>query len=165
MLLFLGCGSTPSPLQTIELTGSTAEIGRFEGRWFDYGGEMIALVSSQGKPWFGVRLPEGFHPLDASFQKGQLVLHILGEGTTEPVSVRLKLRGDEKAVMAEIPSPELSKLGFICGNALLIPGVALVRDPSPWWHTKRIARDASELMKGSYKRAYDTVWDRLSRIF
>jgi hypothetical protein len=163
ILLFLGCGSSPPPLQTIELAGPAEEIGKLEGQWLDSEGNLVAVISSQGRPRFGIPVAEGLDLRAAKAQKGELVARLLSEWSTAPVSMRLKLTGEDEAVMTEIPSPELKKLGFLCGNALF--HVTLVRDPSPWWHTKRIARDASELMKRTYKSAYDKVWDRLARIF
>ncbi len=159
-LLLLGCTHS---LQMIPVEGNAAEIDRFEGRWFDEEGQLIAVVPRGSTPRLGLRLPNQFRLRDARVQEGRLIFHLQTDWSVPTIQGSLTLGGG-KAVLGEMLPPEARKLSYSCGSAMTIPSIVLVRNPSRLWLAKLSFRDASRLMTTSYRRAHDAVFDRLSRI-
>lgn len=145
LLLLLGCGEDPPPLRMTYLSGPRFDLRSFEGRWFDHGGNLIAVAHSGTDARFGVRL-DGFGLLygveEISVQNGELLFYLwTSDGWKLPVA--LKLVGEHEAVMSEVP-PEQPPIHLGCCVCSYVYQVSLVRNPSPLWFIKLSARKAAE---------------------
>jgi len=164
MLLLLGCGDRLPPLQIAPLAGSGIELGKFEGRWFDREGNLIAVVDGRRSHQLGLRLPQWLSLADTRLQDGQILFHVRNGPLGEPVSGSLNVLGEDRIVMSQVLPPEVKSLGFLCGNALAIPEAVLVRAPSSMWFLKLSARRATRLATKTYRKVSEGIFDRLSRI-
>ena len=163
-LLLLGCGDRLPPLQIASLAGSSMELGKFEGRWFDGEGNLIVVVDGRRTHQLGLRLPQGLSLAGTRLQDGQILFHVRNGPLGQPIPGSLNTLGDDRVVMSQVLPTELKSLGFLCGNASAIPGAVLVRDPSSLWFVELSARRATRLATKTYKKVHEGIFDRLSRI-
>lgn len=170
-MLLLSCGRTLPPFQVASLAGATVELRKFEGRWFDPEGNLIAVVTNREESRFSVRLPAQLKLRDARVKNGKLafhVYHVYHVGKTR-ASARLRfLRfvGEDKVVMEEeglasflMLDPRDNKL-----RCVLRPTTselfALARDPSPMLLVRKDVREAVDFAR----RAYDDAWNWLAGV-
>ncbi|MEO6191494.1 MAG: hypothetical protein ABIS20_00665 [Thermoanaerobaculia bacterium] len=163
-LLLLGCGDSLPPLQIAPLAGSSMELGKFEGRWFDGEGNLIVVVDGRRTPQLGLRLPQWLSLAGTRLQDGQILFYVRNGPLGRPIPGSLNVLGEDRVVMRQVFPPAFKPLGFLCGNALAIPETVLVRDPSSMWFVKLSAIRATRLATKTYKKVYESIFDRLSRI-
>jgi hypothetical protein len=161
ILLPLGCwscGGTIPLLRTTDLAGDTAGLRRFEGRWFDENGNLMAVISSPPEPRLSVRPFYELEPKDARLQDGQIVFD-LGSGP-----VFLRLTGEDEVLVSlgrEAPDEPSS---CSCSDAEPFPALVLVRNPPPEWLMKQAVRKTSEITAHFARKAYDGTWNWLARV-
>ncbi len=125
-------------MQTTTFAGATAGLAKFEGRWFDPDGTLIAVVSYGADSRFVLQLAlptEYVHLTGARLQNGEIAF-TMTDGETYNCSLRLV---------------EANEAEGICG----CKGILLVRDPSPLWFVKPSARKATRLARQAYEGAFD----------
>ena len=164
MLLLLACGDRLPPLQIAPLAGSSMELGKFEGRWFDGEGNLIVVVDGRRTPQLGLRLPQWLSLAGTRLQDGQILFHVRNGPLGQPIPGSLKVLGEDRIVMRQAFPPAFEPPRFLCGNALAIPETVLVRDPSSMWFVKLSARRTAQFATETYKKIYEGTFDRLSRI-
>jgi len=164
MLLLLGCGDRLPPFQSAPLAGSGVELGKFEGRWFDGEGNLIVVVDGRRTPQLGLRLPRWLSLAGTRLQDGQILFHVRNGPLGQPIPGSLNVLGGDRIVMRQAFPPAFEPPRFLCGNALAIPETVLVRDPSSMWFVKLSARRITRLATKTYKKMYEGIFDRLSRI-
>jgi hypothetical protein len=161
LLLLLGCGDALPPLQTTALAGATVDLRRFEGRWFNCDGDLIAVIDDEARPQFAVRLPTWLRSYgieNARLQAGELRFNVRSDERAGPILVSLELHSENSAVISQVLPRQP---GFICGTAFLgrpvmaappVQTTVLLREPSVSWLSER--RTAAYV-----HRAYDYVFD------
>jgi len=153
ILLPLGCwscGATVPLLQTTDLAGDTAGLRKFEGRWFDENGNLMAVISSPPEPRLSVRTFYELEPKDARLQDGQIVFD-LGSG---PVFLRLTGKNE---ILVSLDASSCCSCMDPC------PALVLVRNPPPEWLMKQSLRKTTEVTAHFARQAYDGTWDWLAR--
>ncbi len=161
-LLFLGCGESSPPFQTVPIKSPE----RFAGQWFDREGNLMAEVSGGERSHFSLRLDPTFKLLDARIQDCRLLFRFQTEWHTATVFGALAFVGENRGVINDLLPSEMSEACHICGNACqgLMSGVDLVRDPPSAWLARQSAKRAELIAKRVYKKTYDAVFDGLARI-
>jgi len=150
LLLLSACGEALPPFQVTALAGETAGLDRYEGRWFDQSGNLIAVVRGGTEPQFGIRLPEGFTLKTAILQGGGLVFRWqLAESTT---SASFRLSGENQAFLTLVATPGNEPVGCFC---CWLPDHGLLRNPSSAWFVRQSARNTAELGKKAYENTFD----------
>jgi hypothetical protein len=160
MLPFFGCGDSLPPLQTIQFSGTPADLGKFEGRWFSEDGRLIALVRSTPEPRLSVRVPGDFPLRDARFQNGAIVFHAGSDGS---LTFAIELMGTDGAVLDGVPGT-LPGRHFDPCCWFPISATALTRNRTPAWLTKRAMQEAAQETAEIAHKAYEGVWDRIARV-
>lgn len=146
LLLLLGCRDALPPLQTTALAGETVDLRRFEGRWFDRDGDLIAVVDDEAKPQFAVRLPTwlcSYEIENARLQGGELRFDVRSDELAGLTPVSLELYSENRAVISQVLP---RRPGFLCGTPFLgrpivgappIRPTLLLREPPVSWLAAR----------------------------
>jgi len=162
ILLPLGCwscgGSVPL-LRTTDLAGDTAGLGKFEGRWFDENGILIAVVSSPPGPRLSVRTFYELEPKDARLENGQVVFDL---GSGDPVFLRLT--GEDEILVSTAREAPDEPSSSSCSSAGPVPALVLVRNPPPEWLIKQAVRKTTEITAHFARKAYDGTWNWLAGV-
>lgn len=138
-------------------------LGRFEGRWFDAEGNLIVAVYNRETPQLDLRLPKWLSLVGARLQGGQIRFYVRSSPLEETVSGSLKIIDENQISMAQVIPPDAEKF-LICGNAFIIDGAVLVREPSFLWFAKLAGSKATRAATETYKTVHEGIFDRLSRI-
>ena len=147
LLLLLACRDALPPLHTTALAGETVDLRRFEGRWFDRDGDLIAVVGDEAKPQLAVRLPtwlRSYEIENARLQGGELRFNVRSNELAGLTPVSLELYSENRAVIGQVlPRPP----GFLfCGTPFLgrpivaappIRRTLLLREPPVSWLAAR----------------------------
>lgn len=166
VLPFFGCGDSLPPLQTIQISGSPADLGKLEGRWFSEEGHLIALVRSTPEPRLSVRIL-GDSPLkDARLQNGAIVFHAGSDGS---LTFTIELLGTDGAVLDGVPGtlPGRHFASGCCFDSacwLPVSATVLSRNSTPAWLRKQALQEAAQETAKIAHKAYEGVWDRIARI-
>ncbi|HEX6902487.1 MAG TPA: hypothetical protein VF789_22395 [Thermoanaerobaculia bacterium] len=165
-LPFLGCWDPLPDLQTVHVSGTPADLGKLEGRWFSEDGRLIALVRSTPEPRFSVRIPGDFPLKDARFQNGAIVFHAGSDGS---LTFAIELLGTDGAVLDGVPGTLPGRLfhsGCCFDSACWLPVSATVlsRNPTPAWLRKETMRKAAKETAEIAHKAYEGVFDRIARV-
>ncbi len=161
LLLLSGCGEEPGLLQKTPLSGPSVGLGRFEGRWFDREGRLLAVVDGHGAPEVSVWLPQSTAPLglaDAYLRGDQILFRAQSSYFKEPIFGYLKLIGENR-----LQTGQAAPADHICFP--LVPRTVLIRNPPPGWLMRRSARRYTRLTQEVCKTGRDALFDRLARIF
>jgi hypothetical protein len=157
MLPFLGCWDPLPSLQTTALSGAATGLRKFEGRWFDEDGNLIAVVSERPEPELSVRVHGDLPLRGARLRDGAIVFRA---GSDDPLAFSMQLTGSNKAVIdqgIETPggfSPS-QRLAPFCGFSFSTT-TPLVRAPSSPWRLKmrKGARITAELAHEAYEGTF-----------
>ncbi len=155
-LPLLGCWEMNRTYQTVPLAGDVAGLLRFEGRWFDEEGRLMAVVSGAPRPHLSVLTPKDLPPKDARLWNGQIVFH-LGNDRTR---IALRFTGGDEIVVRMLGDPS-SQCGYIF---TAFPVLSLVRNPSGAWFLRQNLRKAKEIGADAAKKGYDETMDLLARV-
>lgn len=162
MLLLWGCGDGPRFLQKTPLSGPSVGLGRFEGRWFDREGHLLAVVDGRRAPELSVWLPQDAFPLgleDAYLRGDQLLFRAQSGYIKQPIIGYLRLTGEDLLQMGQA-----EPVDHVCGNLLVLPHTVLIRNPSSAWILRRSATRNARLAKEVCRTGRDAFFDRLARI-
>ena len=168
LMLLLSCGRTLPLFQVASLAGATVELRKFEGRWFDPDGNLIAVVTNREESRFSVRLPAQLKLRDARVQNGKLAFHVYPVGKTRASALLRFLRfvGEDKVVMEEeglasfmmLVPPDNKPLCVLRPTTSEL--FALARDPSTMLLVRKDVREAVDFAR----RAYDDAWNWLAGV-
>lgn len=163
LLPFLGCGDSLPSLQTTALSGPAAGLRQFEGRWFDYDGNLIAVVSARSEQKLAVRIPWGLTLRDAALRDGRIVFRA---GNGEPLMFSMKLEGNEAVIDLDPETPAESLPGPRFNPCCWLPTTAsiVIREPSSAWLLKQSAVKATRKTAVFARDAYNGTMDRLARV-
>lgn len=160
MLPFLGCGDSLPSLQTIHVSGTPAELGKLEGRWFTEEGHLIAVVRSTPEPRLSVRTLWNSPLRDARLQNGAIVFHTGSDGS---LTFAIELMGTDRAVLDGVPGT-LPGRHFDSSCWFPISAIALSRNSTPAWLRKETMQKAAKETAQIAHEAYEGAWDRIARI-
>ncbi|MFL6197430.1 MAG: hypothetical protein ACJ75H_24805 [Thermoanaerobaculia bacterium] len=133
-LLFAACGDAGPAFRAIPLSGSPADIRGVQGRWYDFEGNLIAVITGGKEPTLTAHLPKDLAPRSASVQGQDLLL-------------RLPSAPDCRCQLSRVNPVNL---GF-------------VRDPPALWVAERRAAKTLRLCPEAFARAQDSALDWLGR--